>query len=109
MRTLRFIVDGQVIKQDPNCDFTGLVPGTEKYLEAEFTFSPEWSSYAKAAAFWSVMGKEYMPQILKDGCGCLIPKAALAKRTFKVQVVGMAGDLIVRTNKVAVCQNGGRE
>lgn len=28
MRTLKFIVEGQAIKQDPNCDFSGLIPGT---------------------------------------------------------------------------------
>ena len=40
MRTLKFIVEGQIIKQDPSCDFTNLVPGTEGYLRAEFSFSP---------------------------------------------------------------------
>ena len=39
MRTLKFIVEGQIIKQDPNCDFSNLVPGTEGYLRAEFSFS----------------------------------------------------------------------
>ena len=108
MRTLKFIVDGQIIRQDPNCDFDNLVPGTAEYLQAEFSFSPEWKDYAKVAAFWSVMGKEYMPQLLKDGVGCVIPKEALKKRVFKVQIMGMCEGVTIKTNKVAVSQNGGK-
>ena len=108
MRTLKFIVDGQTIKPDPNCDFSGLVPGTEGYLRAEFAFSPEWSNCVKVAAFYSVMGREYAPQLLKDGVSCDIPTEALAKRVFKVAVAGVgAGDKKLKTNKVAVSQNGG--
>ena len=39
MRTLKFIVDGQILRQDPTCDFSNIVPGTEGYLIAEFAFS----------------------------------------------------------------------
>ena len=39
MRTLKFVVDKQIIKQNPDCDFSGLVPGTDGYLQAEFSFS----------------------------------------------------------------------
>lgn len=38
MRTLKFIVEAQNIKEDPNCDFSGLVKGTKGYLYAEFIF-----------------------------------------------------------------------
>jgi len=106
MRTLKFIVDNQVIKQDPACDFNNLVPGTEGYLRAEFSFSPEWNGFKKVIAFWSVMGREYPPQILADGKSCFVPVEALTKRTFKIQVVGERRGSIIRTNKVAVCQDG---
>lgn len=104
MRTLRFIVDGQIIRQDPRCDFTGLVPGSEGYLQAEFNFSKEWLNSPKVAAFYSRLGKEYTPQALKDGRTCLIPKEALEKRIFKVQVMGRNG---LVTNKLEVDQKGG--
>lgn len=107
MRTLKFIVEDQIIKQDPNCDFDGLVPGSEGYLKAEFSFSPEWSGCVKVAAFYSVMGKEYPPQILEDGKSCMIPSEALTKQTFKVCVMGKKKGLKLTTNKVAVSQNGG--
>ena len=108
MRTLKFIVDNKIIKQDPKCDFSDLIPGTEKYLRAEFSFSPEWNGFKKVVAFWSALGKEYPPQVLSDGKSCIIPFEALKRRTFKVQVVGERGDLKLTTNKVAVSQNGGK-
>ena len=42
MRTLKFIVKGQTIVLDPNCDTTSLVPGSSGYVQAEFDFSSEW-------------------------------------------------------------------
>lgn len=108
MRKLKFIVDGQIIKPDPSCDFSNLVPGTERYLEAEFSFSPEWNGYAVVASFWSALGREYMPQVIKSN-GCVIPAEALKKRTFKVQIIGqLPNGLKIKTNKLAVCQNGGK-
>lgn len=110
MRILNFIIDGQIIKQDPNCDFDNLVPGTEGYLLASFTFSKEWVGHAKVATFWSIMGREYPPQLLTDGKTCVIPAEALKRRVFKVQVIGKdpcTGTRLM-TNKVAVSQNGGK-
>lgn len=108
-RTLKFIVEGQIIKPDPNCDFSDLVPGTEKYLQAEFSFSPEWSDYVRVATFWSPMGKEYPAQLLVNGKTCMIPTEALKRRIFKVQIVGKdASGKKMTTNKLAVSQNGGK-
>ena len=109
MRTLKFIVDGLNIKRDPFCDFSGLVPGTEQYLKAEFSFSSEWNGVVKAATFWSALGKEYDPQVLKDGVSCIIPKEALKKRIFKIRIVGFKDGVKTLTNKVVVTQNGGKE
>jgi hypothetical protein len=108
MRTLRFIVDGQIIKQDPTCDFSDLVPGTEGYLRAEFSFSPEWTGCVKVAGFFSNMGFEYRPQVLKDGKACIIPSEALEKRAFKVQVIGKKDNFKLTTNKLLVAQTGGK-
>lgn len=107
MRTLKFIIDKQIIKQDPVCDFSNLIPGTEGYLQAEFSFSPEWKDCVKVAAFWSPFGREYPPQALKDGKTCMIPAEALNKRDFKVQVIGKKDGFKLSTNKVTVIQNGG--
>lgn len=107
MRILKFIVDDQIIKQNPKCDFSNLVPGTEQYVQAEFSFSPEWNGYTKVAAFWSLFGKEYPPQVLKDGKTCIIPTEALKRRAFKIQIVGKKKDTKMTTNKIQINQNGG--
>lgn len=108
MRTLKFIVQNQIIEKDPDCDFNDLVPGTEGYLQASFSFSPEWNDCVKVAAFYSQMGTEYEPQILRDGKTCMIPSEALKRRVFKVQVVGQNSSKRLTTNRLAVYQNGGK-
>lgn len=109
MRTLRFIVDDQIIRQDPNCDFSNLVPGTEGYVQAEFTFSPEWVDTVKVVGFYSMMGHEYSPQVLKDGKTCMIPSEALKRRSFKIRVIGKRGEFKILTNKMVINQTGGTE
>lgn len=107
MRTLRFIVEGQTIRPDPTCDFSGLDPGTQGYLKAEFAFSKEWDGAVKVVGFYSNLGKEYEPRLLKDGKTCLIPAEATQKRVFKVQILGSTGSYVIKTNRFAVDQKGG--
>ena len=106
MRVLKYIVDNQIIKPDPNCDFNGLVPGTEGYVKVEFSFSPEWDNCNKVAAFFSQMGKEYKPQIVENDF-CIIPNEALKKRSFKMQLIGSKQNYKITTNKIVIKQNGG--
>lgn len=108
MRVLNFIVDGQILKQDPNCDFSGMVPGTNNYVRAKFYFSPEWKTMSKVAAFWSRFGKEYPPKLIENGTTCDIPTEALESKYFKIQVIGKKSDgTTITTNKLEICQNGG--
>lgn len=108
MRTLKFIVDDQIIKPDPECDFNSLVPGTKGYLRAEFSFSKEWSNCVKVATFFTPRGVEFSPQIIKDGRTCIIPEEILVRRIFKIQVIGKdISGKVMTTNKLEVCQNGG--
>lgn len=106
-RTLRFIINGQTITQDPSCDFSGLFPGTENYLQAEFDFSQEWESTVKVVGFFSDMGREYEPQALNSNKTCVIPTDALKNRIFKIQIIGKNNKYTLRTNKLAVVQKGG--
>lgn len=110
MKTLRFIVENQIIKKDPTCDFSDLIPGSKGYLIAEFSFSKEWENMAKVVGFYSPLGREYPPRVLADGKTCVIPFEALEKRTFKVQVIGQSKDFNqkLKTNKVTVYQTGGK-
>ena len=107
MRTLKFIVNGQTVTQDPTCSFDGLVPGTDGYLQAEFAFSPEWESTVKVVGFFSNMGREYAPQLLNNNRTCVIPTDALRNRIFKIQVIGKNEKYTIRTNKLTVAQKGG--
>ena len=107
MKTLKFIVDGQSITLDPECDINSLVPGTDGYVKAKFTFSREWNQCVKVAAFYSNLGAEYPPQALKYGEVCDIPPEALKKSIFKVKVFGKKKDYTICTNKVTVRQKGG--
>lgn len=107
MRTLKFKVDGLSIQRDPECDFSGLVPGTEGYLQAEFSFSPAWDDCVKVASFTSIFGKEYEPQVLIEN-SCLIPAEALARESFKIRVLGKSPSTKLVTNKILVKQDGGK-
>ena len=112
MRTLRFIVDNEIIKQDPSCDFTGLFPGKNPNIKAEFVFSDEWKNTVKVAAFWSILDAEYEPQALTDDC-CEIPVEALSRASFKIQVHGKKkrpsfDKTTLSTNKLTIRQTGGK-
>ena len=108
MRILKFIVDGQVMRIDPSCDFSNLVPGSEGHLQAEFVLSAEWQNTAIAVTFWSMLGVEYPPTLLGKDCRCAIPNEATKRQKFKVQLIGQTKDGIkIVTNKVMIDQNGG--
>lgn len=107
MKILTFRVEGQNIVLDPQCNAEALVPGSEGYVLAEFTFSEEWGNCTKVAGFYSNLGREFEPQILKDGKLCIIPLDALQMSVFKVKVYGKSADRTICTNKVLVHQKGG--
>ena len=106
MRTLKFIVNGQTISLDPNCDFEGLIPGSEGYLQARFSFSKEWESCVKVVAFFSNLGVEYEPRVLNEQNVCIIPQEALKHRVFKVQIIGKKENYMLRTNRLSIRQGG---
>lgn len=108
MRTLKFIIDKETITQDPSCDFSGLFPGRNPDVRAEFTFSPEWNNKVKVAAFWSAMNAEYPPQIIDEDNGCNIPLEALSRATFDIQILGKRRTNTLTTNKFTVRQTGDR-
>lgn len=101
MRTLKFIITAQSIQKDPDCDFTGIVAGTQGYLQAEFLFSQEWQGCWMAAVF-SSLGKEYPRPVIEGKCE--IPKEALTWDNFGVRVVGEKEGYRITTNEVKVKQ-----
>lgn len=107
MNTLKFIVKGQSITLDPECDENALIPGTKGVVRAKFVFSSEWNNCVKVVAFYSNLGREFEPQVLKSGEVCEIPSEVLKKSIFKVKVFGKKNNNEICTNKVTVYQRGG--
>ena len=107
MRTLRFIVDNQIIRQDPNCNFDNLSPGSEDHILTEFVFTKEWNGFDKVVAFYNSLGRELGAKALIGSRSCYIPSAALKQSVFKIQVIGAKNNTKLRTNKVEVHQKGG--
>lgn len=106
MRTLKFIVRGQIITKDETCNFNNLVPGSSGYLKAQFQFSKEWEGCVKVVEF-TRNGKECTPQLLSNGVSCDIPAEVLTGRAFKIRVLGKNSKIKITTNRVEILQNGG--
>ena len=103
MRVLSFNVDAQRISKDPDCDFSGLVPGSRNYLQARFSFSKEWDGCVLVARFWR--GNNEHAVFIKDNM-CEIPSEVLTGKTFAVSVIGQRGGLRIPTNKIYIRQEG---
>lgn len=100
-RVLKFKVDKQVIKKEG--DFSDIVKGSQGYLVAEFSFSPDWSGCKVVASFFAA-GHEYAVPIVKNRS--IIPDQVTAEDYFRVQVCGIKNNQIIKTNKVLVRQEG---
>jgi hypothetical protein len=100
-----FKVNGQQIEKDPNCDFSGLVAGTEGYLKAKFTFSEEWKDCVLVASFWRGINEH--AALIKNN-ECEIPPEALKTTAFSVSVTGKRGGYKITTNRIFVRQEANR-
>ena len=105
MRTLEFVVDGQRLTKDKNCDFSNIVAGSVGYLKAKFNFSHEWDGCKKAASFWIGDNYEHEVAALLDLRNeCVIPSDALQGDSFKVSVTGMKNNYQITSSKTKVNQ-----
>lgn len=101
-RILKFIVDGQTIKKDPTCDFSGIYRGTAGYLQAQFSFSEEWRGCKKAASFYRHLGKEHAVLLVNNQCE--IPAEALTGSEWSVSVTGIKDNFKITTGREKVTQ-----
>ena len=95
MRILQFLVEQQNIRKDPGCDFSGLVSGTQGYLQAYFQYSEEWNGCAVAD------GEEAVPVV--NGV-CDVPPAITRKKMWRVRVIGMKDGYKITSNRAEVQQ-----
>lgn len=107
MKTLKFNVTGQFITLDPSCSEEDLIPGTNGYMQAKFEFSSDWDNCLKVVAFYSNLGREFTPQLLKADNVCDIPSEVLKRSIFKLKVFGKNPNYELCTDKFTVCQRGG--
>lgn len=103
VRVLKFIVNEQTIKKDPECNFDGIVKGSKGYLYANFQLSQEWKGYKIAVSFWK-LGKEFAIPLKSNVCK--IPDKALTWSNFYVSLTGIKNEATFKTNKVKVMQEG---
>lgn len=105
MRILKFIVTGQVIRTDPSCDFSGIVPGSKGYLKATFTFDSEWAGCEKIAEFRKY-DVEKCTSVRLTGNSCMIPEEELVNKYFYMNLIGIRPGFRIRTGKLEVRQDG---
>ena len=103
MRTLKFIVSGQRIEKDPNCDFSGIVAGTAGYLSCQFDFDKEWSGTVQVAEFRRYETSDPIPVKIVGGC-CEAPEKVLTGRNWYLRIVGKNKNLKITTNNIRVDQ-----
>lgn len=115
MRTLTFLVDHTTLTHDPSKPVEGLFPAPNQEIQAHFVFSEDWSSNGvtatsipKVAAFYSMLGTEFPPQIIDEENHCMIPPEALSLPAFKIQVLGSVQGKLITTNTLTVYQKGGK-
>ena len=105
MRTLKFIVNAQKISPDPNCDFSGIVPGTAGYLKAQFSFSTEWSGLVKVAEFRKYTCDDSVSVPIING-ECMVPTEVTGGKAWYIKVIGKRRDVIIPTENCKVRQEG---
>ena len=103
MRVLKFIVNGQSLQKDPNCDFSGIIRESIGYLVAEFSFDSAWKGCTIAASFWH-FGEEHAA--LVQNTRCMIPDEALRGFSVGVTLRGVKKGYSISTNKVMFEQGG---
>lgn len=104
MRTLKFAVNAQKITPDPNCDFSGIVPGTAGYLKSHFTFSSEWAGMVKVAEFRNYLYDEPVVPVPIINNECMVPSEVTGGKAWYIKVIGKRGNMIIPTENCRVRQ-----
>lgn len=103
MRILKFNIRNQKIEKDKTCDFSNIARGTNGYLVAKFSFTPDWSGYTKVGVFRTIDGQEVAVPV--TGNMCIIPSEALKERMFYAHVIGMKDGAKIVSEKTEVYQS----
>lgn len=103
MRTLTYKVIGQ--RLIPTGDHTGLIAGSEGYLQASFKFDNDWDGCKKVASFYYNDVEDAV--VLKADDTCLLPAKALVNDIFEMRLDGRKDNYRILTNRIRETQSGG--
>lgn len=104
MRDLIFDVVQQRLKRNDDCDFSGIVAGSEGYLRAKFNFlDSSWDGCKKIAGF-SAPYVEDIGVVLDDDNSCMIPAEVTHSEEFGVVLIGAKPDYKIPTNFLRIRQ-----
>lgn len=102
MRTLKFNVVDNVIKRDPESDFSRL--SKEKNVQLVFSFSEDWDGFVKVVEF-TRSNTEFEPKVLQHGSTCEIPIEALRGLFFRISILGKKGSERKYTRQLLINMN----
>lgn len=105
MRILKFIVEGQTLRKDPECDFSHIIKGSKDYLGCSFKLPADWRNIPLAATF-THYGKEICASPVFSGA-CLVDNSVTDYKNFKISLTAIKNGEIVRTNAVKIWQEEG--
>lgn len=104
METLRFFVNGQIIKKDPTSPFNRMVAGSSNYYVAEFIMDENWTGYSCIVRFNTNGMLTYEPIVSGK---VVIPENVLKYKRFSVSIIGKKNSTILNTNETKIVQTGG--
>ena len=104
MRDLIFDVTQQRLKRNDECDFSGIVAGSEGYLRVRFNFlDNSWDGCVKIVNFVAPY-VEGMAVKLDDENSCMIPPEITHHEEFALALVGAKKDYKIPTNYIKIRQ-----
>lgn len=105
MRTLKFIVDGQILYKDKNCSFINIVKGSHNYLFLHFNFiGEEWTQYDKAVEFETKTSHKIVNFY---GHTVGIPDEITSERIITIRLIGYKNkEVVFKTSSQNILQRG---
>lgn len=107
MRTLEFILDKQILRKDPKCDYRNLILGTKGYLSFHFSFSKDWDGCNKAIQFLDKNDHEIDAFLLDDSDSITIPDEIAALQAISFRVHGVKNGYLIISSVITVYQKEG--
>ena len=104
MRILKFIVEGQTLSKDPECDFSHIIKGSKDYLGCSFKLPADWRNIPLAATF-THYGKEICASPVFSGA-CWQPRLPITgKRYVRLRYFQEPAWWIMRSQNIRILKS----